>query len=151
MIEIEEIDHALDLARDRAEHKQWAHVGSILGLLRDELGHCGPELCRSLYIAETAGWAQAIDWLAIREEALAVINAYIVKAQMRAKYEDKGRARINNDKKDRAEERRDAVRRLSADGAPPHIVRQRVIQALEGAPSLRTIQDDLKKIRQSRK
>jgi len=146
MIEIAEIDHALRLACDRAECRLWAEVHGILEMLRDEIGSCGPELTRAIYIAETSGREREVGWAEIREECLLAVNAEIIRVLRRTELEAKGLAAINRARQEERDDRRELVRREYRPGDSAEAVRRKIVKYHGENFRARTLSRDLKEM-----
>jgi hypothetical protein len=153
MIEIAEIDHALDLARYRVEkapdvgeagRQMLAEARSILEMLGEQIGSAGPVLWRATLDVESG---HAIDWGALRDECLLASNFWIMRGIKRHTEEGKGRDKLNRDRKDKARDRRDEIRMVYRPGMSAEDVRRAIVRAGGENHKLRTIQGDLKKIR----
>lgn len=144
MIEIEEIDHALAVARNRLDVGWRADARGILEMLNEELGGNLPKLWRAAMVIES-GWP--IDWTELREECLLATNAQIIAVMERQAKEAVGRDKINHDRRDRANDRMDDVRAAFMPGDSAETVRRRIIR--NGGPvySARSISRDLRKLR----
>lgn len=153
MIEIAEIDHALDLARYRVErapclgedgHRMLTEARNILEMLGDQIGGAGPLLWRATMNVESG---YAVDWRAVRDECLIAANLWIMRGIERTTKESEGRDRLNRDRKDKAKDRHDEIRMVYRPGMSAEDVRRAIVRAGGENHKLRTIQDDLKKIR----
>jgi hypothetical protein len=144
MIEIEEVNHALDLARDRAEAGMRHEAAGIMADLDRELGGHVFGLKRAQWDV-TSG--HAIDWGDLRDEAHLAVNAQIIAAMDREAKRGKGRDKLNRGRKFEAADRMDEVRAVYRPGLSAEKVRQKLESAGTSMP-LRSVQRYLKKIRE---
>lgn len=145
MTDIDDLDVALAVARDNAAAGLPENAATVLDTLVGRTGWAGPAIVRAA--RQLRDGAGPVDWEAVREEYLqAVVNVTVVRAEERAAAEGEGLAKVNNNRRDKAADRRDEVRPLAARGLSAEQIRHTLERQGSSYP-LRTIQRDMKKIR----
>ena len=148
MIEIEELDHVLALARDRldAGRKDEAadYLDQLIGSFKTVPEWVWPEARRAQRDMMSGA---SVDWQSTRDEFLLAINSTIVRTLNRHEAEHKGLLNQNADRKDRAEHRREEIRQVYKRGMSAGDVVNALKRANFGEYKRSTIEKDLQKIR----